>query len=621
MLNFKNFACIRSRHKTRVLFDYFSKFSLKKTRTTKNQRRKLTTDSSTHGLVERVKREIRHLYSQQPEKEREFVRRILVHSDHNYSDYVFATTREFRISDMTAIGFDYDYTIANYSDEIKPLIYNMAMDYMIKTMKYPAEIREKFSYDPNFAIRGLTYDKKRGNLLKIDYLHNVQLDAVYCGRQPLSYKQIIDTYGTIHISLTYYSNLRPMVDNFSLPEVCLISDTIAYFHQKKLDFDPGYIYADVTTAVSYLHLSGELHKAILNDLPRYLFGKRPLTATLLQRLKRHGKKLFLLTNSPWHFVDKGMSYILDSSWLSYFDIVIVSADKPTWFTSSRHFRKLDPITGTVYWDKVHEFLPNHVYVQGSIQEFNKLTGLRGYEVLYFGDHLIADLREPNRVQGWRTGVIISELKKEIEIQRTASYTSKLKKIVMLQDMRRKLDILSKDKSLPLIEDLTREINLAQTAAMKHDFNQYFGSVFRTYSGPTLFAYLLQRYADVYTSAVENFVHYPIDFTFTADRIFLPHEMDPTRPKIDGTLALENPDLTEWILSFDSVGGTELSDNLEESNCVQSEKSSEKKDSTINNSSENNENHEFVMDEFEEQFEENQLDESEMMSYTTTDVTK
>lgn len=61
--------------------------------------------------------------------------------------------------------------------------------------------------------------------------------------------------------------------------------------------------------------------------------------------------------------------------------------------------------------------------------------------------------------------------------------------------------------------------------LKSPFNVAFGSGFRTHTSPTIFAYLLQRYCDVYTSSIENFAHYPHDYTFHAKRQFLPHEVD------------------------------------------------------------------------------------------------
>jgi hypothetical protein len=35
-----------------------------------------------------------------------------------------------------------------------------------------------------------------------------------------------------------------------------------------------------------------------------------------------------------------------------------------------------------------------------------LTGWKGDRVLYFGDHIFHDLKEPSSVAGWKTGVII-----------------------------------------------------------------------------------------------------------------------------------------------------------------------------------------------------------------------
>ncbi len=60
--------------------------------------------------------------------------------------------------------------------------------------------------------------------------------------------------------------------------------------------------------------------------------------------------------------------------------------------------------------------------------------------------------------------------------------------------------------------------------LKEMFNKHFGSAFRTFTNATLFAYLLQRYADVYTSKLENFNNYPLDYEFHPRRTFLPHEL-------------------------------------------------------------------------------------------------
>uniref|UniRef100_A0A0A9DSB9 Uncharacterized protein n=1 Tax=Arundo donax TaxID=35708 RepID=A0A0A9DSB9_ARUDO len=61
-------------------------------------------------------------------------------------------------------------------------------------------------------------------------------------------------------------------------------------------------------------------------------------------LREKGKKLFLLTNSPFYFVDGGMCYLLEdqhfdgNSWRELFDVVIAQANKPTFYNSDHPFR-------------------------------------------------------------------------------------------------------------------------------------------------------------------------------------------------------------------------------------------------------------------------------------------
>ena len=50
--------------------------------------------------------------------------------------------------------------------------------------------------------------------------------------------------------------------------------------------------------------------------------------------------------------------------------------------------------------------PGKVYVEGNLSEFNRLLKWNGSNVAYFGDHLLADVREPSRESGWRTGIVI-----------------------------------------------------------------------------------------------------------------------------------------------------------------------------------------------------------------------
>jgi len=46
------------------------------------------------------------------------------------------------------------------------------------------------------------------------------------------------------------------------------------------------------------------------------------------RFRDAGKKLFLCSNSGYHYVDGGLQYMLGEDWREFFDVIIVGARKP-----------------------------------------------------------------------------------------------------------------------------------------------------------------------------------------------------------------------------------------------------------------------------------------------------
>ncbi|RRT65613.1 hypothetical protein B296_00021762 [Ensete ventricosum] len=146
-----------------------------------------------------------------------------------------------------------------------------------------------------------------------------------------------------------------------LLQVCLIADIIQHFVDAKLEFDASNVYEDISQAIQHVHRSGLLHKEILSDPTKYLLKNVSITVHrkqhkshacflqsqvlgLLKKLKAKGKKLFLLTNSPYYFVDGGMRFMLEdnsgerNSWRELFDVVIAKANKPHFYTSEHPFR-------------------------------------------------------------------------------------------------------------------------------------------------------------------------------------------------------------------------------------------------------------------------------------------
>lgn len=53
--------------------------------------------------------------------------------------------------------------------------------------KYPASCLD-FKYDPKFPIRGLYFDRLKGNLLKLDFFGSIEADGCYFGRRKVILK-------------------------------------------------------------------------------------------------------------------------------------------------------------------------------------------------------------------------------------------------------------------------------------------------------------------------------------------------------------------------------------------------------------------------------------------------
>ncbi|MED6157251.1 hypothetical protein PIB30_021753, partial [Stylosanthes scabra] len=216
--------------------------------------------------------------------------------------------KSLRLDKLQVYGFDYDYTLAHYSSALQTLIYDFAKEYMVNELRYP-EICMEFEYDPSFPIRGLYYDKSKGCLLKLDFFGSIEPDGCYFGRRKLSRKEIRDVYGTRHIGRDQARSLVGLMDFFCFSEACLLADIVQYFVDAKLEFDASYIYEDVIRAIDHVHRSGRVHRGILADPHRYLV-KNGTMLSFLKMLREKGKKLFLLTNSPYYFVDGGMRFML-----------------------------------------------------------------------------------------------------------------------------------------------------------------------------------------------------------------------------------------------------------------------------------------------------------------------
>ncbi|EFX61492.1 hypothetical protein DAPPUDRAFT_304969 [Daphnia pulex] len=218
-----------------------------------------------------------------------------------------------------------------------------------------------------------------------------------------------------------------------------------------------------------------------------------------------------------------MQYLIGKHWRDIFDVVIVQARKPKFFTDkNRPFRIYDLNHQNHVWDKVRKLEKGQVYTEGTVRQLQDMTGWKGGSVLYFGDHPYTDLADASLMHGWRTGAIIKELTSEIQTLNTSQFKWHVNWLQVLQQLIEQYQESEGEHSRKLIREWIAERDQLRKDT-KHVFNEQFGSLFRTYHNPTYFSRRLFRFADVYTSNVTNFLRFSPKHTFYARRGALPHE--------------------------------------------------------------------------------------------------
>ncbi|XP_062923666.1 5'-nucleotidase domain-containing protein 2-like isoform X3 [Mobula hypostoma] len=413
------------------------------------------------------------------------------------------SNNEVKLGNIEIYGFDYDYTLAQYSNSVHTMIFDTAREILI--------------------------DEYKGVLMKIDAFHYAQLGTAYRGLNPVPDDEVLHMYeGTQHVPLHQMSDfygkgpsMKQFMDIFSLPEMTLLSCVNDYFINHNIEYDPVHLFRDVSDAISNVHIKGMMYKWIENDFENcILHGDE--TYAVLNRLVNDGKKLFLITNSPFNFVDKGMKYMVGKDWRDLFDLVIVQADKPSFFTDKRKpFRRLDDM-GTLQWDKISTLEKGKMYKQGNLFDFLRLTGWRGSKVLYFGDHLYSDLADLMLRHGWRTGAIVPELETEISIINTEQFTHGLTWLQALTGLLERLQVYQDAESKQVLDEWIKERQELMSLT-KNLFNPQFGSIFRTHHNPTYFSRRLCRFSDIYMSSISCLLNYDTTYTFYPRRTPLQHE--------------------------------------------------------------------------------------------------
>ncbi|KAK4753467.1 hypothetical protein SAY87_022265 [Trapa incisa] len=355
--------------------------------------------------------------------------------------------RSLNMRNIVAVGFDMDYTLAQYKPEtFESLAYEGTVQKLVNNLGYPHELLE-WSFDWTYMVRGLVLDKKRGNILKMD--RHKYVKVAYHGFRELSKEEKVETYGSTLIRDSFDEPDYALIDTlFSLAEAYLFAQLVDFKDNNpgKIPYDTGYahMYKDVRAAVDLCHRDGTLKRMVAMNPKRYI-NEDANIVPMLKMLRDSGRSTFLVTNSLWDYTNIVMNFLCNPNtsdggacnfdWLRYFDVVITGSAKPGFFHDENHANlfEVEPESGMLLntdngtpMPQVGDTSPRfslenldkscRVFQGGSVGHLHKLLSIESSsQVLYVGDHIYGDILRSKKVLGWRTMLVVPELAREVEL--------------------------------------------------------------------------------------------------------------------------------------------------------------------------------------------------------------
>jgi len=457
--------------------------------------------------------------------------------------------RTLNLRSIRAVGYDMDYTLVHYrTEEWERAAFQRALAPLAQR-GWPVQ---GLSFDPASVIQGLAFDLDLGNLLKATRFGYVI--RAHHGTRALSFEEQRAAYASTFVDLSE-PRWEFMNTLFSLSEASLFAQLVDLLDAGELPQTLGYreLHRVLRSALDEAHNLGELKAQIAADPDRFVELDPEMPLTLLDQ-KKAGKRLLLVTNSDWGYTRSLLAYAFDRflpgsmTWRELFDVVIVEARKPDFFSGRQAVYRLvdekqgllEPHRGTLE--------PGGVFVGGDALLVESSLQLSGAQILYVGDHLFGDVHVSKEMLRWRTGLILREIEPEIralESSRTAD--AELKRL-----MTRKVELDNRLAHLRLArqraqadygpqphgdpdaleaaiksatdESLALDSTIAPLAKASGEVgNPTWGPLMRAGNDKSLFARQVERYADIYTSRVSNLLAETPFAYLRAARGSLPHD--------------------------------------------------------------------------------------------------
>lgn len=447
--------------------------------------------------------------------------------------------RTLNLRKIKYIGLDMDHTLVRYKTHaFEELAYQGMLKKLVGEKKYPEEVSKlKFNYES--VIRGLIVDSVRGNLLKVS--RHGAIRASHHGTKDVAFQQQqIDYHGTyVDLSSKEFVSIDTA---FSISVAALYGQLVDL-----KDSNPGKypeypkLLTDIVEAMDLSHRDDSLKSVVRANLDKYIY-QEPSVAQGLERYKKHGKKIFIVTNSDFHYTKALLEYAIDpflkdhKSWQQLFDYTITSARKPRFFFDRLDILKVNPDNGTMTnYDA--DLVPG-IYQGGCADLFERSLKISGEDILYIGDHIYGDILRLKKDSKWRTALVIEELGEEIE---------KMRKVKPSQDKIRELMQMKEPLEDMLVDLVTQEIEtkvdnkpkiteIQATIAQIDNkispliqetqaaFNPFWGEVMRAGNEESYFANQVDRFADIYMPKLSDLLALSPRTYFRSHRRPLAHEM-------------------------------------------------------------------------------------------------
>ena len=456
--------------------------------------------------------------------------------------------RTLNLRSVRAIGYDMDYTLVDYRSEVfERMVHAMARERLAAEGWPVADL----DFDPGMVARGLVVDTELGNLVKANRFGFVK--RAMHGTRMLEFPEQRAAYSQVLVDL---NDPRWVFLNtlFSLSEGCLYAQAVDLLDRGALPrpFEYASLYRHIRAQVDQQHLEGRLKEAVAADPDRYVV-QDPEAALALLDQRAAGRRLLLITNSDWTFTSRMMAHAYDrhlppgTTWRDLFDAVVVSARKPTFFTEANPFFQVVDESGLLR-PLVGPLQRGGLYLGGSAGQVERDLGVSGDEILYVGDHMFGDVHVSKRTLSWRTALVLREL--EAEVAALEAFRDTDARLQALMEAKEGLEgELSRTRLAlqrrragygPAPEaaagDLDGRVQALRSRLVALDgeiaplaqagtelVNPRWGLLTRAGNDKSHLTRQIERYADIYTSRVSNFLHATPFAYFRSPRGSLPHD--------------------------------------------------------------------------------------------------